>query len=61
MAVLCSVFSAFAENIYNGNCGANLTWKYDTDTKTLMISGMGAMSNFDENSKGTARLHRGVN
>lgn len=47
MAVLCTVFSAFAENIYNGNCGANLTWEYNTETKVLTISGTGAMNDFD--------------
>lgn len=47
MAVLCTAFPALAENIYNGNCGANLTWEYNTETKVLTISGTGAMSDFD--------------
>ena len=50
MAVLCTAFSAFAEETeqpITGSCGANLTWEYNTETKVLTISGTGAMSDFD--------------
>lgn len=51
MAVLCTAFPAFAKIISNettgASCGANLTWEYDTETKTLTISGTGAMRDFD--------------
>ena len=50
MAALCTAFSAFAEETeqpITGSCGANLTWEYNTETKTLTISGSGAMSDFD--------------
>ena len=51
MAVLCTAFPAFAKIISNettgASCGANLTWEYDTETKTLTINGTGAMRDFD--------------
>ena len=31
----------------SGACGENLTWRYDAGTKTLTISGMGEMSDYD--------------
>ena len=51
MAVMCMPFPSFAKIISNistgASCGANLTWEYNTETKTLTISGSGAMSDFD--------------
>lgn len=35
--------SAFAEGEFSGKCGKELTWTYDTETKTLTISGTGEM------------------
>ena len=51
----CMIFAfipmaAFAENPYKGFCGENLTWEYDTETKTLTISGTGNMSNYYSSS-----------
>lgn len=40
-----SAFNASAAT-YGGNCGANLTWNYNTSSKTLTISGTGAMNNY---------------
>ncbi len=34
---------------YSGICGDNLVWKYNIDTKTLTISGTGAMYDYDTN------------
>ena len=31
---------------YSGSCGKNATWKYDQSSKTLTISGSGAMENY---------------
>ena len=31
----------------SGTCGENATWKYDSDTQTLTISGTGAMTDYD--------------
>ena len=31
---------------YNGKCGENLTYSFNTDTKTLIISGTGDMFGF---------------
>ena len=36
--------------IVNGTCGDNLTWSLNTDDSTLVISGTGAMYNYDWNS-----------
>lgn len=35
--------------VTSGTCGANLTWNYDTGTKTLTITGTGAMADYSEN------------
>ncbi|WP_288529162.1 leucine-rich repeat protein [uncultured Eubacterium sp.] len=35
----------------NGKCGDNVYWSYDEDSKTLTISGTGAMNNYEENNK----------
>ena len=32
--------------VFEGKCGDNLTWQYDTTTKTLTISGSGAMYDY---------------
>lgn len=53
--VLCMIFtliplSAFAENPYEGSCGKNLNWTYDTEKRTLTISGNGAMPNYPASS-----------
>ena len=32
----------------SGKCGENLTWNYDTETKTLTISGTGDMENYSD-------------
>ena len=44
--VLCTLtvlpFAASAEDL-NGECGENLTWRYDSDTQTLYIEGSGEM------------------
>ena len=37
--------TAFAQT--SGSCGDNATWTYDTETKTLTISGTGAMSDYN--------------
>ena len=38
-------FTALAEPpVYEGSCGENATWKYDEETKTLTISGTGAVA-----------------
>ena len=38
-------FTALAEPpIYEGSCGENATWKYDEETKTLTVSGTGAVA-----------------
>ena len=46
------------EPVYSGNCGLdsdedgepenNLTWQYDSDSKTLFINGVGEMQNYSE-------------
>jgi len=35
---------------YNGSCGENATWSFDKETKTLTISGTGAMADFGQNT-----------
>ncbi|MBQ7500570.1 MAG: leucine-rich repeat domain-containing protein, partial [Clostridia bacterium] len=37
--------TSFAEKV-SGTCGENLTWEYDTETKTLTVSGEGDMEDF---------------
>ncbi|MDR0799095.1 MAG: leucine-rich repeat protein [Dysgonamonadaceae bacterium] len=39
-----SVTSSFSQS---GKCGNELTWTYNSSTKTLTITGVGAMSNYD--------------
>lgn len=55
-AAFCMAFPAFAEIISDettgASCGSGLKWSYDTDTKTLTVSGTGKMSDFDETSTG---------
>ena len=36
-----------AEDPYSGSCGESATWKYDTKTKVLTISGSGAMDDYE--------------
>ena len=56
IAAFCMAFPAFAEIISDettgASCGSGLKWSYDTDTKTLTVSGTGKMSDFDETSTG---------
>ncbi len=35
-------------NVISGTCGDNLTWQYDTDGHSLVISGSGDMYDYDE-------------
>ncbi len=44
LALAASVGTIFAET-YSGTCGDNLTWTFDTESRTLTISGTGAMTN----------------
>jgi hypothetical protein len=46
LAVLTSV-GAWADS--SGSCGSGVTWSYDDGTKTLTISGTGAMDNYYKN------------
>ncbi len=50
--IICSVsclgLTAFAEAVTSGTCGKNLTWKYNTETYTLEISGSGVMNNYSD-------------
>jgi len=39
-------------NADSGTCGDNLTWAYNSGTKTLTISGTGEMTNFQNDSSG---------
>ena len=41
--------TAYAENPIFGECGKNVNWKYDVATKTLTISGLGPMDDFEQN------------
>lgn len=55
VTVLCMLMTlisltAFAENPYEGSCGKNLNWTYDTEKRTLTISGNGAMPNYPASS-----------
>ena len=45
--------TAYAENPIFGECGKNVNWKYDVATKTLTISGLGAMNDYNKNYKTT--------
>ena len=49
LLVLCMVLG-MSVNVWatetSGTCGENVTWFYDTDTKTLTISGSGAMADY---------------
>lgn len=49
IAFMASVTIANAE-VYNGTCGAALTWSLNTEDSTLVISGTGAMYDYDWNS-----------
>ena len=43
----CIVYVTAADsNIISGSCGADMTWKLDTDTGVLMISGTGIMADY---------------
>lgn len=49
LMALLSLASNAADN--KGKCGENLTWTYDDATKTLTISGTGAMADYDTSEK----------
>ena len=40
----------------SGTCGDNLTWNYDTSTKTLTISGTGAMNDYSSVDYNNAKV-----
>lgn len=40
-------FTMLHANVISGTCGDNLTWQYDTDGHSLVISGSGDMWDFD--------------
>ena len=42
-----TVSADFAEDPYNGTCGNGVYYAYDSSTKTLTISGTGAMTNYN--------------
>ena len=52
LIILVLVFTVAAtaeETVYSGECGkdgANVTWKFDTSTGELVISGSGEMKNY---------------
>lgn len=51
VAAFCMIFTlipiaAFAENVYSGSCGKDLSWEYDDEKRTLTISGTGNMPNY---------------
>ena len=41
--------AVFAAGVTSGQCGDNLTWSYNTETKTLTISGTGDMYGYSSN------------
>ncbi len=43
-----------AEDATSGTCGSNLTWKYETATYTLTISGTGAMKHYNNTNDKTS-------
>ena len=45
---LCEVAQAATKKTYSGTCGENAKWKYNTSTKTLTISGTGAMDDYTD-------------
>ena len=47
-ALLLPCMGLQAEAATSGSCGKNVTWKFDTKTGTLTISGSGPMDNFPE-------------
>lgn len=63
MAVLLATMPMFniitaSAATYTGNCGDNLTWSYNTNTKELTISGMGNMYNYSYVWDSTAARNR---
>ena len=46
-----TVSADFAEDPYNGTCGNGVYYAYDSSTKTLTISGTGAMWDYDDPSE----------
>lgn len=41
-------YAATTENVFSGECGENATWEYNSETKTLSISGSGKMKDYEE-------------
>ena len=52
LALMLSAFSLRSEAATEtyGNCGETMTWRFDTETGTLVISGSGSMYKFTESS-----------
>lgn len=47
-AQLCEVAQAATEKNYTGTCGENAKWEFNTNTKTLTISGTGEMEDYSD-------------
>ncbi|MDD5924331.1 MAG: leucine-rich repeat protein [Clostridia bacterium] len=46
--------------VSDGSCGDSLTWAYNQSTKTLTVSGTGAMTDYDETNRAPWYEHRGA-
>ena len=45
----------------SGDCGENVTWRYDRESRTLTISGSGAMADYDKSNTLAPWLHTKLN